>query len=82
MTTILPRPFTAPRTASDWQRRAGRAAAAGSQRIRAALSPLRESWQRRRTRSLLCELDDRMLKDIGVTRAEADCEANKSFWYL
>ncbi|MCL2429725.1 MAG: DUF1127 domain-containing protein [Alphaproteobacteria bacterium] len=82
MTTILPRPLTAPRTASDWQRCPGQAAEAGSKPIGIALSLLRQSWNRRRARSLLSELDDRMLKDIGITRAEADCEANTSFWYL
>ena len=39
-----------------------------------------ESWQRRRTRVYLAQLDDRMLKDIGITRVEAAREANKAFW--
>ena len=33
-----------------------------------------------RQRRTLLALDDRMLKDIGVTRAEAECEARRSFW--
>jgi uncharacterized protein YjiS (DUF1127 family) len=33
----------------------------------------------RQRRSLLT-LDERMLKDIGVTRAEAECEASRPFW--
>jgi uncharacterized protein YjiS (DUF1127 family) len=41
---------------------------------------VREAWGRRRSRTCLSQLDDRMLKDIGVTRAEADWEANKPFW--
>ena len=41
---------------------------------------LRE-WRRRgRSRTSLSELNDRMLKDIGVTYAEAEHEANKPFW--
>jgi len=38
------------------------------------------AWRRRRSRNLLSQLDDYMLKDIGVTRAEARLEANKPFW--
>ena len=49
-------------------------------RRRSAIGWLREAWQRRRTRSYLTELDDRMLKDIGVTRVEACREAGKPFW--
>jgi uncharacterized protein YjiS (DUF1127 family) len=49
-------------------------------RRRSAIGRLREAWQRRRTRSYLTELDDRMLKDIGVTRVEARREASKPFW--
>lgn len=45
-----------------------------------AMGWLREAWQRRRTRSYLTEIDDRMLKDIGVTRVEACREAGKPFW--
>jgi len=45
-----------------------------------AIGWLRESWQRRRTRVDLAQLDDRMLKDIGITRVEAAREASKAFW--
>ena len=38
-------------------------------------------WRRRRSRVALCTLNDRMLKDIGVTRSEAEYEANKWFWH-
>jgi uncharacterized protein YjiS (DUF1127 family) len=31
-------------------------------------------------RRALLALDDRMLKDIGVTRAEAEREASRPFW--
>ncbi|MEX0285376.1 MAG: DUF1127 domain-containing protein [Paracoccaceae bacterium] len=35
---------------------------------------------RRRTRQHLSRLDDRMLNDIGVSRAEARTEAERPFW--
>jgi uncharacterized protein YjiS (DUF1127 family) len=41
---------------------------------------LREWRRRRRSRASLSGLNDRMLKDIGVTYAEAEHEANKPFW--
>ena len=38
-------------------------------------------WQERnRQRHRLAELDERMLHDIGITRAQALIEANKPFW--
>jgi uncharacterized protein YjiS (DUF1127 family) len=38
-------------------------------------------WRRRaRSRRELLALDDHMLKDIGITRADAQYEAAKSFW--
>ena len=36
--------------------------------------------ERARQRRRLLELDDRMLKDIGVSRADAVREASKPFW--
>lgn len=36
--------------------------------------------ERRRQRSRLQELDDWMLKDIGITREQADEEGRKPFW--
>ncbi len=38
------------------------------------------SAARRRQRRLLAGLGERMLKDIGVTRSEAQFEAAKPFW--
>jgi uncharacterized protein YjiS (DUF1127 family) len=39
------------------------------------------AWYRRyNQRQELRSLDDRMLADIGVSRAEADREARKPFW--
>lgn len=38
-------------------------------------------WRRRvRERGQLAQLDDRMLKDIGLTRADAEFLTNKPFW--
>jgi uncharacterized protein YjiS (DUF1127 family) len=41
---------------------------------------LRTAWRRHRTRTCLAELNPHLLKDIGVTYAEAEAEANKPFW--
>lgn len=42
---------------------------------------LLESWQERaRQRRALLALDDRLLKDIGVSRADALHEGRKPFW--
>jgi len=39
------------------------------------------AWRRRiRGRQELARLDDRMLKDIGLTHAEREFLANKPFW--
>ena len=38
-------------------------------------------WQElARQRRALLTLDDRMLKDIGITRADAQLEASRPFW--
>ena len=40
-------------------------------------------WQERaRQRAALAALDDRMLKDIGLTRADVTQEVSKPFWRL
>ena len=44
------------------------------------LAWLREWRRRHRSRTSLAELNGHMLKDIGVTYAEAEHEANKPFW--
>jgi uncharacterized protein YjiS (DUF1127 family) len=39
------------------------------------------AWQDRAAqRRALAELDDRLLKDIGLTRADVDRECAKPFW--
>ena len=46
-------------------------------------APRFTAWRRRaRERAQLARLNDRELKDIGITRAEAQMEANKSFWIV
>ena len=44
------------------------------------LATLREWRRRSRDRARLAELDDRMLKDIGLTRTDAEFLINKPFW--
>lgn len=38
------------------------------------------AWRRYRTRQRIVGLDAHLLKDIGVSFAEAEAEANKPFW--
>jgi uncharacterized protein YjiS (DUF1127 family) len=46
-------------------------------RVRAAL----REWRRRKNGRLeLARLDERMLRDIGLTRSDAEYEINKPFW--
>ncbi len=46
-----------------------------------ALFDLFTTWQKRAaTRHQLRHLDDRILKDIGLSRADAEREGGKSFW--
>lgn len=44
------------------------------------VATLREWRRRTRERGELAQLDDRMLKDIGLTRADAEFLTNKPFW--
>ena len=53
----------------------------GREPTRDSWLPLLHTWyQRRRSRILLSQLDDRLLKDVGLTYCEAEHEANKPFW--
>ena len=45
-----------------------------------AMKTIRKWKQRIRGRHELAALGDRMLKDIGITRADAVTQANKPFW--
>ena len=49
-------------------------------RFEATVATLRHWSRRRRTRLSLAELDDYMLRDIGLTRAEARQESSLPFW--
>jgi uncharacterized protein YjiS (DUF1127 family) len=44
------------------------------------VASLREWRRRSRERAELAALDDRTLKDIGLTRADAEFLSNKPFW--
>ena len=44
------------------------------------LATLREWRRRSRDRHQFARFDDRMLRDIGLTRADAYHEINKPFW--
>ena len=50
--------------------------------LRDAVAVLREWHRRRRTRAMLAEFDDRLLRDIGITRVEALSEIDKPFWRI
>jgi uncharacterized protein YjiS (DUF1127 family) len=51
-----------------------------TQIYRRAVAVLREWRRRSRDRSALAAFDDRMLRDIGITRGELLAEINKPFW--
>src|SRR5690348_11487325 len=48
--------------------------------LKRIFATLREWRQRSRERAELAKLDDRMLRDIGVTRGDVCREINKPFW--
>lgn len=54
-------------------RHAGRA-------LRRAMQTIRLWRQRARGRQQLREFDDHLLRDIGITRLQAEAEASKPFW--
>jgi uncharacterized protein YjiS (DUF1127 family) len=74
MTVIPLHEIGGPRVGS---RRARYAPPSVAQRV---LWTLREWRRRARDRSQLAQLDDRMLRDIGLTRADAEFLSNKPFW--
>jgi uncharacterized protein YjiS (DUF1127 family) len=44
------------------------------------LFSVRTVWRRYVTRRRIARLDAHLLKDIGVSYADAEAEANKPFW--
>jgi uncharacterized protein YjiS (DUF1127 family) len=50
--------------------------------LRAALALVHAAWWRWRSRQYLTALNDRLLRDIGVTPAEAEHELNKPLWRM
>ncbi|MDE2514419.1 MAG: DUF1127 domain-containing protein [Rhodospirillales bacterium] len=46
----------------------------------AARNWLAAAWRRHRSRQFIGQLDPHLLRDIGVTYAEAEHEANRPFW--
>jgi uncharacterized protein YjiS (DUF1127 family) len=44
------------------------------------ISAVMRMHERRRQRQALLDLDEHLLRDIGITRYEADREAEKPFW--
>jgi uncharacterized protein YjiS (DUF1127 family) len=65
------------RVREPWLARAWRSLDAALQHAVDAILTWRE---RVRTRRQLLMLDDRLLKDIGITRLDAQGEAEKPFW--
>lgn len=58
---------------------AGKAKGGASPLVR-GVDWLMERLERMRERRALAALDDRILHDLGITRAQADNEAGKPFW--
>ena len=56
---------------------AGHSAGGGARR---AVARFRQWRRRARDRAQLAALDDRMLADIGISRAQAEFLINKPFW--
>jgi uncharacterized protein YjiS (DUF1127 family) len=70
--------YCADRTPQETQRQASPHRLSGFlSGVRAAL---RQWRQRRNGRLELARLDERMLRDIGLTRVDAEYEINKPFW--
>ena len=49
-------------------------------RRRSSWDAMRQLWRRYRSRQRIAQLDSHMMKDIGISFAEAEAEANKPFW--
>jgi uncharacterized protein YjiS (DUF1127 family) len=68
-----------PRTAPQGVRR--RVAGPSLRHVLSLVRYTLQQWgRRRRERAELARLDDRMLRDIGITRGDVWQEINKPFW--
>jgi len=68
-----------PRTAPQGVRR--RIAGHSLRHVLSLVRKMLQQWgRRRRERAELARLDDRMLRDIGITRGDVWQEINKPFW--
>ncbi len=61
-------------------RRGGGRMPGGPERAIDAIGWVQTAWRRYRSRHRIARLDGQALRDIGVTYAEAEAEANKPFW--
>ncbi len=43
-------------------------------------SVMKLAWRKHRTRRMLTQMDDRMLSDLGISRAQASFEASRSMF--
>lgn len=64
----------------DWSAYRVALASGSRTRVRTAMKMLRRWYQVARERNQLAKLDERALKDIGVSRSEALAEAERPFW--
>jgi uncharacterized protein YjiS (DUF1127 family) len=83
MTMVLlrsaPKGWAPSNNASDW--RASSVKRSGQDHDSRSPLALLQKWRRRRrSRVLLSQLDGHMLRDIGLSYADAEHEANKPFW--
>ena len=77
--SLGPTPGPVPRTAPQRVRR--RVAGPSLRHVLSLVHDTLQQWRRRsRERAELARLDDRMLRDIGVTRGDVWQEINKPFW--
>lgn len=57
-----------------------RVAHAAARRLRTSLRAWATTRRHRRELALLCSWDERMLRDIGLTRGDVQCAAAMPFW--
>jgi uncharacterized protein YjiS (DUF1127 family) len=78
MRTAIPHVDTAPlaRTLSAWRQICGRAAAG----LKAAIAAWAQTRRHHREVAVLQTFDERMLRDVGLTRVDVECAASTPFW--